>query len=61
MVFLACELNLKPCPACNYDLFKMRQCDSKKHTGAYCGNCGRWIKWLGQKEIQKITKTIPTR
>lgn len=20
------------------------------HVGAYCANCGRWLKWLGKNE-----------
>lgn len=20
------------------------------HIGAYCANCGRWLKWLGKNE-----------
>lgn len=23
------------------------------HIGAYCGNCGRWMKWLQQTEELK--------
>jgi len=58
MQFIASQLKLKPCPSCNNDVFDMRQNETGYHTGAYCTSCGRWIKWLGQKEIQKIVKPL---
>lgn len=26
------------------------------HTGAYCAQCGKWIKWLAQKETHGVAK-----
>lgn len=26
------------------------------HTGAYCSNCGRWLKWLSVKDAECFKK-----
>jgi transcription elongation factor Elf1 len=40
--------------------FNCKYCDSKNlfikktgnQTGLYCGNCGKWLKWLGKEELR---------
>lgn len=41
-------------------IFKCEKCGSKdifmeksgNNTGLYCGDCGKWIKWLNANEIR---------
>lgn len=43
-----------------------KKCESKnvvikqagKYTGAYCKDCGAWIKWLNKKELRELYKYI---
>lgn len=38
------------CPKCNStNLFTRKNGD---HTGLYCKDCGRWIKWLNKEEAR---------
>lgn len=34
---------------------------SGNQTGLYCGDCGRWIKWLGKEEIRLAKRYIESR
>ena len=27
-----------------------------QHTGCYCHNCGRWLKWLPEKDVECFKK-----
>ena len=42
------------CPKCvSVDVFAEK---NGIHTGLYCGNCGRWIKWLTKAEIRLLNR-----
>lgn len=28
------------------------------HYGLYCGDCGKWIKWLSKEELRLINRQI---
>ena len=30
----------------------------KPHNGLYCGDCGKWIKWLDKDEIRLVKRWI---
>lgn len=44
------------CPKCgSVDVFT----ESKgSQIGLYCGDCGRWIKWLPKDEIRLVNRFI---
>lgn len=39
------------CPKCRNKETEMRQ--KGKQTGLYCKTCGRWIKWLGKRDVRQ--------
>lgn len=44
------------CPICgSVDLF-LDERDT--HTALRCGDCGRWIKWVGKKELPLVKRFI---
>ena len=38
------------CPKCDCEKTFIKK--SGNHTGLYCSNCGKWIKWLTKDEIR---------
>lgn len=43
------------CEKCNSSEMFLRKKGQDK-TGLYCSVCGRWIKWVGKKELQNYTR-----
>lgn len=47
-------------------IFKCQKCNSKdvfvqtsgNNTGLYCGDCGKWIKWLNKDEQRLAERQI---
>ena len=47
-------------------IFKCQKCNSKdvftqtsdNHVGLYCGDCGKWIKWLNKDEQRLVERQI---
>ena len=39
----------KSCGSIDYELKEKRM-----HIGAYCRDCGEWIKWVSKKEVRRI-------
>lgn len=39
------------CTATNNAVYLKKQ---GNHTGLYCQNCGKWIKWCGKNEVRKL-------
>lgn len=37
---------------CNHERLVIEITESRK--GLYCAVCGRWIKWLGKQEFNKL-------
>lgn len=33
-------------------IYSTKKFSSLRHVGAYCKNCGRWIKWLSQEDYK---------
>jgi transcription elongation factor Elf1 len=47
------------CPKCNSaDVFIK---ETGKQIGLYCGDCGKWIKWLGKEEQRLVERWIESR
>ena len=38
------------CKKCNNDTYIVKKVGP--HMGAYCANCGRWIRWIKGKEVK---------
>ena len=44
------------CPTCgSKDVFVEK---SGNQTGLYCGDCGKWIKWLAKDELRLAERQI---
>lgn len=44
------------CPKCgSIDIFLK---ESGSQTGLYCGDCGKWIKWVSKNEIPLVKRFI---
>lgn len=39
---------------CNHELLIMMKKKDSTQTGLYCKTCGKWLKWVGKKEINKL-------
>lgn len=39
------------CKHCNSSIVIVKKADGSPHTGLYCADCGKWITWLGKKQI----------
>lgn len=44
------------CKKCQSDKVIIKQ--AGKMTGAYCQDCGAWIKWLNDKELKQFYKKL---
>ncbi|MBQ9657254.1 MAG: hypothetical protein IJV31_00625 [Clostridia bacterium] len=50
-------------------VFRCEKCKSidvfidkaNNHTGLYCGDCGKWIKWLAKDEIRLVERQINSK
>jgi transcription elongation factor Elf1 len=44
------------CPKCgSIDVFTQSKGSA---TGLYCGDCGRWIKWITKDELRLVNRFI---
>ena len=32
--------------------------ENGNHKGLYCGDCGKWIKWLTKEEVRLVNRQI---
>lgn len=39
------------CKHCNSSTVRVQKAEGSPHTGLYCADCGKWITWLGKKQI----------
>lgn len=47
------------CPKCqSKDLFTKKEGNA---TGLYCGDCGKWIKWVGKEELRLVERFIESQ
>lgn len=53
---LKIEMKIFECPTCgSKDVFVEK---SGNQTGLYCGDCGKWIKWLTKDELRLAERQI---
>lgn len=53
---LKTEMKIFECPTCgSKDVFVEK---SGNQTGLYCGDCGKWIKWITKDELRLVNRQI---
>lgn len=49
-------LSTQPCQKCGSESLKLGAGKAPHSASLLCGECGKWVKWVGKKDLAEIEK-----